>query len=321
MSHYTHLSIEEREKSRVMLEQGMSIRAIARILGRSPSTISREFKRNSYANGSYTAHHAQKKYMKRKSNCGRKPVLKHNQQIRNYVIQRLKLRWTPEQISGRAKLEKQPFGISYNTIYRAVHSGILPIEIKKIMRFMNKHKKRKSTNDNRGKIPNTVNISQRPSGCTNRSRFGHFESDTVLGMRKTGLLGTHVERKSGFLVAFKLETKTDTEFSNKTIQAFETIPDKLKKSFTVDNGKEFAMHEYIKQNTGMDVYFCDPYSPWQRGTNENTNGLLRQFFPKGSSFKNITDESLKDVVDMINNRPRKRLGYKTPLEVLSKFFE
>ena len=121
MSHYTHLSIEEREKSRVMLEQGMSIRAIARILGRSPSTISREFKRNSYANGSYTAHHAQKKYMKRKSNCGRKPVLKHNQQIRNYVIQRLKLRWTPEQISGRAKLEKQPFGISYNTIYRAVH--------------------------------------------------------------------------------------------------------------------------------------------------------------------------------------------------------
>ena len=262
MSHYTHLSIEERENSRFMLEQGMSIRAIARILGRSPSTISSEFKRNSYANGSYAAHHAQKKYMKRKSNCGRKPVLKYNEKIRNYVIQRLKLRWTPEQISGRAKLEKQVFSISYNTIYRAVRSGILPIEIKKIMRFMNKHKKRKSTNDNRGKIPNTVNISQRPSGCTNRSRFIHFESDTVLGMRKTGLLGTHVERKSGFLVAFKLETKTDTEFSNKTIQAFETIPDKLKKSFTVDNGKEFAMHEYIKQNTGMDVYFHVPYSPW-----------------------------------------------------------
>ena len=211
MSHYTHLSIEEREKSRVMLEQGMSIRAIAHILGRSPSTISREFKSNSYTNGSYVAHHAQKKYMKRKSNCGRKPVLKYNEKIGNFVIQRLKLRCTLKQISGRAKIEKQAFSISYNTIYRAVHLGILPIEIKKIMRFMNKHKKRKSTNDNRGKIPNTVNISQRPSGCTNRSRFGHFESDTVLGMRKTGLLGTHVERKSGFLVAFKLETKTDTK--------------------------------------------------------------------------------------------------------------
>ena len=116
MSHYTHLSIEEREKSRVMLEQGMSIRAIARILGRSPSTISREFKRNSYANGSYAAHHAQKKYLKRKSNCGRKSVLKYNEKIRNYVIQRLKLRCTLKQISGRAKLEKQAFSISYNTI-------------------------------------------------------------------------------------------------------------------------------------------------------------------------------------------------------------
>ena len=321
MSHYTHLSIEEREKSRVMLEQGISIRAIARILDRSPSTISREFNRNSYANGSYAAHHAQKKYLKRKSKCGKKAILQSNEQVKNYVIDRLKSMWTPEQISGRAKLEKQPFSISYNTIYRAVHSGILPIDIKKKMRFMNKHKKRKSSNDNRGKIPNTVNISQRPSGCINRSRFGHFESDTVLGMRKTGLLGTHVERKSGFLIAFKLETKTDTEFSNNTIQAFENIPDKLKKSFTVDNGKEFAMHEYIKEKTGMDVYFCDPYSPWQRGTNENTNGLLRQFFPKGSSFKNITNESLQEVVNLINNRPRKRLGYKTPLEVLSKFFE
>ena len=126
------------------------------------------------------------------------------------MIQRLELRWTLKQISGRAKFEKQPFSISYNTIYRAVHSGILPMEIKKIMRFMNKHKKRKSSDDNRGKIPNTVNISKRPNGCTNRSRFGHFESDTVLCMRKTGLLGTHVERKSGFLVAFRLETKTDT---------------------------------------------------------------------------------------------------------------
>ena len=134
MSHYTHLSIEEREKSRVMFKQGISIRAIARILGRSPSTISREFNRNCYANGSYAAHHAQKKYLKRKSNCGKKPILQLNEQLKNYVIDRLNLMWTPEQISGRAKLENQPFSISYNTIYRAVHSGILPIDIKKRVR-------------------------------------------------------------------------------------------------------------------------------------------------------------------------------------------
>ena len=195
------------------------------------------------------------------------------------------------------------------------------IDIKKKMRFINKHKKRKSSNDNKGKITNTVNISQRPTACINRSMFGHFESDTVLGMKKTGLLGTHVERKSSFLIAFKLKIKTDTEFSYKTINAFSKLPDKLKKSFTVDNGKEFAMHEYIKEHTGMNLYFCDPYSPWQRGTNENTNGLLRQFFQKGSSFKNITDESLQEVVNLINNRSIKRLAYKTPLEVLTKFFE
>ena len=321
MSHYTHLSIEERERSRSLFESGSSIRAIARILGRSPSTISREFKRNSYANGSYAAHHAQKKYTKRKSNCGMKPILESNEMVRNYVMDKLNQMWTPEQICGRAKFEKQPFHISYPTIYRAVSSGIIPMSIKKKMRFMNKHKKRKTTDDNRGKIPNTVNISERPNGCINRSRFGHFGRDTVLGMRKTGLLGTHVERKSGFLVAFKLETKTDKEFSEATIEAFKSIPKKLKKSFTVDNGKEFAMHEYIKEQTGMEVYFCDPYSPWQRGTNENTNGLLRQFFPKGTSLKDVTNEELQKVVDLINNRPRKRLGFKTPLEVLAKFFK
>lgn len=325
MSHYKHLSIEERERSRSLLESGSSLRTIARILGRSPSTISREFKRNSYANGSYAAHHAQKKYLKRKSNCGRKPLLESNETVRNDVIGKLNQRWTPEQICGRAKPEKQPFPISYPTIYRAVSSGIIPMSIKKKMRFMNKHKKRKSTNGNRGKIPNTVNISERAKGCINRSRFGHFESDTVLGMRKTGVFGTHVERKSGFLVAFKLETKLETktekEFSEATIEAFKSIPEKLKKSFTVDNGKEFAMHEYMKEQTGMEVYFCDPYSPWQRGSNENTNGLLRQFFSKGTSLKDVTNEELQKVVDLINNRPRKRLGFKTPLEVLAKFFK
>ncbi len=321
MSHYTHLTIEEREQSRGLLEQGASIRAIARMLGRSPSTVSREFKRNSYSTGRYAAHHAQKKYIKRKSNCGKSPILVANQLLRKYVLDKLVQMWTPEQICGRAKLEKQPFSISYPTIYRAVHSGLIPISVKKKMRFMNKHKKRKSSNDSRGKIPNTVNISQRPPGCINRSRYGHFESDTVIGMRKTGLFGTHVERKSGFPIAFKLNTKTDKEFSEATIDVFKSIPDKLKKSFTVDNGKEFAMHEYISCQTGMDVYFCDPYSPWQRGTNENTNGLIRQFFPKGTSLKNVTNEDLQVVVNMINNRPRKRLGYKTPLEVIAKFFE
>ena len=139
-------------------------------------------------------------------------------------------------------------------------------------------------------------------------------------MRKTGCFGTHVECKSGFLVAFRIDDRQENAFNKATIRAFSTIPDKLKKSFTVDNGKEFAAHQELAEATGMKVYFCEPYSPWQRGTNENTNGLLRQFFPKGTSFADISDKDLQLIVDMINNRPRKRLNYLTPFEVLKKFF-
>ena len=139
-------------------------------------------------------------------------------------------------------------------------------------------------------------------------------------MRKTGCLGTHVERKSGYLVAFRIDDRQDNAFNKATIEAFSVIPDKLKKSFTVDNGKEFAAHQELAEATGMKVYFCEPYSPWQRGTNENTNGLLRQFFPKGTSFSNISDDDLQFIVELINNRPRKRLNYLTPFEVLKKFF-
>ena len=181
------------------------------------------------------------------------------------------------------------------------------------MRFLSKP-------DKRGKIPNTTPISKRPAGAENRSRYGHWESDTVLGMRKTGCFGTHVERKSGYLIAFRIDDRQDNAFNTATIKAFSSVPDKLKKSFTVDNGKEFAAHKELSDATGMKVYFCDPYSPWQRGTNENTNGLLRQFFPKGTSFANISNDDLQHIVDLINNRPRKRLGFRTPLEVLYKFF-
>ncbi len=187
------------------------------------------------------------------------------------------------------------------------------------MRFKWKHKKCKGE-DGRGKIPNTVSIHERPAGAENRSRFGHWESDTVLGQRKTGCFGMHVERKSCFLIAFKMHDRQDNAFNKATTAAFENVPQALKKSFTVDNGKEFAAHIELARSTGMKVFFYDPYSPWQRGTNENTNGLLRKFFPKGISFENISDEELLVVVNLINNRPRKRLGFRTPAEVLMKFW-
>ena len=317
MSHYSHFTTEERELSRVMKAQGFSDRAIARSLKRSNSSVSREFARNSRKDGTYSANYADKLYAERRKNCGRKPILE-DEQAKNYVTEKLEQRWTPEQIAGRAKLEKQPFSISYPTIYRAIDSGVLPKQLKKIMRFKCKHKKCKGK-DKRGKIPDTVSIHERPAGAENRSRYGHWESDTVLGKRGTGCIATHVERKSGYLVAVKIPDRQDKAFTVATIAAFAKISEKLKKSFTVDNGKEFAAHKELAAGTGMKVFFCDPYSPWQRGTNENTNGLLRQFFPKGTSFADFTDEQLQTVVDLINNRPRKRLGFRSPAELLLNF--
>ena len=315
MNHYKHLTIDERENARILLAQGFSLRETALKLKRSPSTLSREFKRNAYKNGNYTAHHAQKVSRKRKRNCGITPILE-NEQIRKYVLEHLVLGWSAEQISERAKLDNMPFYISYATIYRAVDNGVLPKQTKKLMRFKRKYKKHKST-EKRGTIQDTMSIHDRPASIETRLEVGHWESDTVLGMRKTGCFGTHVERKTGYLIAFYLTDRKDHIFNIATVKAFGKLPKQLTKSFTVDNGKEFTHHKELAKATNMDVYFCDPYSPWQRGTNENTNGLLRQFFPKGTSFAAITQEQLAYVVQLINDRPRKRFGFKTSNEMLA----
>jgi len=317
MNHYTHLTIEERESTRSLLEQGFSFRAIALKLKRSPSTISREWHRNRYANGSYAAHHAEKLYLKRLLHCGKTPKLA-DLTIRQYVLERIEWRWTPEQIAERAKLEQQPFSLSFVTIYRAIDSGVLPKRIRKIMRFKRKNKKRKDT-DKRGKIQDTVSIHDRPAAVESRLEPGNWESDTVLGKRQTGCFGTHVERATGMLIAFYLKDRKDDVFTQATVKAFENLPPAFKKSFTVDNGKEFSQHQKLTAETGMNVYFCDPYSPWQRGTNENTNGLLRQFYPKGTSLTHVTDEQLLHTIYLINNRPRKRFGFKTPVEMWDLF--
>ena len=239
MCHYSNFTTEEREMSRVLKAQGLSIRAIAKTLNRSPSTVSREFRRNCYANGTYAAHHADKLYQKRRKNCGRKPKLQSGA-VRDYVLEKMNLRWSPEQIAGRARLDKEPFSISFPTIYRAIDSGVLPPQLKKIMRFKWKHKKCKGE-DKRGKIPDTTPISQRPAGAENRTRFGHWESDTVLGMRKTGCFGTHVERKSGYLIAFRIDDRQDKAFNKATIDAFSSVPDKLKKALQLIMAKNLQL--------------------------------------------------------------------------------
>lgn len=317
--HYKHLSIDEREIARGLFDLGLSLRFIASVLDRSPSTLSREIKRNSLCDGKYIANKAQHKYSLRKKCCGRKNIFEDVSK-QNYVKKKIiEEAWTPEQICGRAKREGIELGYSYNTIYRAIHKGIIEKTIKKKMRYLWKYKKRK-TNDKRGKIQETKSIHDRPESVEDRQEAGHWESDTVFGTRRTGCLATHVERKSGFLIARRLASNKADLFNKATIEAFKDLPSKIKKSFTVDNGIEFVYHKELEEKTGMNVYFCDPYSSWQRGTNENTNGLLRQFYPKETSFEHI-DETLEHVVNLINNRPRKRLNWRTPYEVLQEILQ
>jgi IS30 family transposase len=315
MSHYTHLTIEEREKAMVLHKQGMKNNEIARELGRSPSTISREMKRNMGSDG-YSAIEAQRKYKQRRKRSRRRLIFS-NEAAANYVKERLNQQWSPEQIAGRAKTEKYAISFSYGTIYRAVANRILPISLHKQMRIKSKHRSRK-TDDKRGKVLDCLTIHDRPKTVEKRGRIGHWESDSVIGKRGTGCIGTHVERKTGFLIAFRMDDRKGDAFNVGTIKAFEDIPKKYRKSFTVDRGAEFYKHKLLAEGLGAKVYFCDPYHPWQRGTNENTNGLLRQYFPKGSSFADITHDSLQLVVDRLNNRPRKRLGYRSPAEVFLK---
>ena len=320
MSHYTHFTTEERELSRELKALGYSICQIAVRLGRNKSSVSREFKRNSNKDGSYSAHTADDRYKQRRKRCGRKPMLQPDSPVKEYVIEKLSLDWSPDEISHRAKLDNEAFSISYNTIYRAIESGIISKKLRNHLRIKRIKNRKAKANDKRGKIADRVMISDRPECINNRIEVGHWESDTVLGKRNTGCIATHVERVTGYLIAFRLPNLKDDIFRIKTVDVFKKLPAALKKSFTVDNGNEFRSHSELAAQTGMDIYFCDPYSPWQRGSNENTNGLLRQYFPKGTSFKDFSDDYFESVVDLINNRPRKRLGYRTPAEVFYDSF-
>jgi IS30 family transposase len=314
MRHYTHLTTTEREKTMVLLNNGFSLRAIALELNRNVSTISRDIARNSKQNGEYSASFADEKYKKRRITCSGKKIFS-NPDVAKYVIKRLLLKWTPEEIAERAKVTNYEVTFSYSSIYRAIDSKLLPFSLKKEMRFKGKYKHHKTKEDDkRGKMQNIKSINERPAEVENREVAGHWESDTIHGKRNTGVIGTHVERKTGFLVACKLKSTCSDEFNEATIAAFESIPANMRKTFTVDRGKEFTNHAKLEEALDMQIFFCDPYSPWQRGTNENTNGLLRQFFPKKTSFAVITDQELAHVVDLLNHRPRKRLGWKTPFE-------
>lgn len=310
MSH-SHFTIEERESILEFLALGLKPAEMARRLDRNRSSIGREIKRNSI-NRKYSPYKAQKLYSQRKKNCGTKKKLENSILLLD-IQDKIEDGWTPEQISGRAKF-KGDYNISFKTVYSAIKNGLLLPNTEKLL--PRKGQKRvNGSKETRGRIPDKKMIEERPQEADNRSEVGHFESDTIIGSGKQGAIMTYVCRKSRFLIAELMEDRKAGTFNQATIESFKYFFHGLAKTFTSDNGKEFSKFKELEKELAVSCYFANPYHSWERGTNENTNGLLRRYFPKGTDFKTLTKEQVNKAVWAINNRPRKCLGFKTPLEI------
>jgi len=305
----------ERDKIAFYLAKKLSIRMIARKLNRSPSSISDEINRNS-CHGVYSPIKAQNRADFRKRMARRRHYLK-DKETANYVIDKLKLGWSPEQIDGRLKLKKGYRVISYECIYQYIYARCN--RSKKLWRFLplkrKKRQKKLGRKVTKCKILNRVSIHDRDKSINLRTTFGHYEGDSILGRQTRGkVIHTEVERQTRYLFAQLINAKTAQDTLDAQINIFKDYP---AFSVTTDNGSEFAKHEKLNK-FGIKTYFADPYSSGQRGTNENTNGLIRRYLPKKTNFENLSQTRLDAIVWRINNRPKKVLKFHTPQEAFYK---
>lgn len=316
---YHHLSLEEREGMDMMRREGSSIRQMARVLGRSTSSVSRELKRNSSAiYGCYMDHRAQSRAEMRRSRASHKERLKSDA-LREYVTVKLKADWSPKQISGRIGIDQPGLSISHEAIYQYVyhHTTLDQEALIGCLRRSHKRRKRKSQapRKHKSKIINRVGIDERPVEVEARERFGDWEGDTITSRQSKAALLSMVERKSRLVQLEKLENKTSALTSQAVINRLLRFPKDSRHTITFDNGSENTEHEAISEAADIKCFFCDTYSAWQRGTNEHTNGLVRQYLPKKTDFAIISEEEIRLIESRLNSRPIKCLDFKTPLEV------
>jgi IS30 family transposase len=316
------LTLAEREEISRGLCCGRSLRSIARRLERAPSTISREVARHPGRRG-YRANHAE--YEASLSALRPKPCrLALNGKLRMLVASKLALEWSPEQISGWLKAQypdDASMQVSHETIYKSLFvqaRGVLKKELIKHLRTRRRmrHSHKKGVAEElRGKIPGTISVRERPAEAEDRAIPGHWEGDLLCGSKKSQII-TLVERHSRFTTLIKVPDNTTASVVSALTRHVHRLPKSLRRSLTWDRGKEMSKHASFSVDTDVKVYFCDPHSPWQRGTNENTNGLLRQYFPRGTDLSGYTQSQLDKVALRLNQRPRKTLGFKTPADKL-----
>ncbi len=314
-----HISEPERHKIEGFVSGGWGVREIARILGRSPSSISDELRRHPGYGGRYSVKLAQKEvvHVRVVANQSVHGKLQLGSWLAGYVERKLRQYESPEQIAGTLKQRKRKRTVSHETIYRFIFKRRKDLVIflrSRKGKYRRRHGTAKRLQD---RVRQTKrSIADRPVSIEKRQELGHWEGDTVLGGEKTVRILTHVERKSGYLYMEKLDTVTAEIVGRKTVKRFRKLPRSLRRSVTYDNGVEFADHERTERDTKMTIYFAHPYHSWERGTNENTNGLIRQFFPKKMLLRDVTQKELDRVAKLLNTRPRKRHGYRTPEDVL-----
>ena len=314
------LTLAEREEISRAVVSGHSIRSIAALLGRAPSTISREIKRNG-GQGCYRASQADQAAWDR----ARRPKtckLAENRTLAHIVAGKLQLLWSPEQIAGwlkRTYPDDENDQVSHETIYRSLFiqaRGALKKELLEHLRrtrVMRRSRHHTQKTDDHGRITDAVSISERPATAEDRAVPGHWEGDLLFGSQNSQI-ATLVERQTRYVMLVKVTGKDTETVINALIKNARKLPQELYKSLTWDRGKEMADHKRFTLATDIKVYFCDPQSPWQRGTNENTNGLLRQYFPKGMDLSAYSQAKLNAVARQLNERPRKTLNYETPAE-------
>jgi|WetSurMetagenome_2_1015567.scaffolds.fasta_scaffold209564_2 transposase, IS30 family len=311
----SHLTLQEREIVAQMLHDHRKQCEIAEKLERDPGTISRELSRNRSRNG-YWASTAQAMADTR---CSQRPrICKMEQpEVSRYVRERLRQYWSPDEIAGRSRLDfpnDSRRHISRQTIYTWLHAQ--QAAGAQWYRYLRRLGCPRNPLEKRGQLPACISIEGRPAIVDRRVRYGDWEGDTVVGRWHQGGAVTLVDRKSGYLLLHRIPDRQATTVREAIAELFRPLPSSLRRTLTLDNGKEFAEHKQLSREAALDVYFAKPYCAWQRGTNENTNGLVRQFFPKGSDLAHTPVRRIEKVQHLLNNRPRRRLGYQTPLETL-----
>lgn len=323
---YKQLSIEEREKIQLMLWQKQSVRTIAKELDRSPSSISREINKNRRSDGKrlYIPRTAHERAIIKRSSRGER-IMVQNSHLRDYVINHLKLGWSPEQIAGKAE-GLIGIKISHEAIYQYIYAqvyrdgnGYIRPGCEDLRSYLARRKKRRSQKGLRasyriekGPLPS---IDSRPLEVEEREIIGHWEDDLIVSKASKHALKTVNERKSGLVFIEKVRNKTIFESNRTIIKCLNHIPSEYRKTLTRDRGSENLGHIDLEKSLGIQCYFAHAYHSWERGSNENLNGLVRRFLPKGTDFRTISNEQIKHIEYLINSRPRKRLGWKTPYEV------